>query len=210
MKLATRLLIGSTIIVTGILSAQTPPDHITFNLEADPRMAACIADNSGQAPTAVVTVDRLTQNDFMTIHVTHIKPGLAFDVFTVQRSAFLASGALNPQFAGFGLAWYQSDLQIDSNGNGSASVRSILLDQIFGFDADAPPLTPRHTFNVGFWFNNPNDAAACGFNPAKPTPFNGDHRAGPMAMMSAPNPATHIGPLCTNPDFSTNPTSCKP
>ncbi len=173
-------------------------------------MAACIADNSGLPPTAAVTVDRLSQNDFMTIHTTHIRPGLAFDVFTVQRSIFLESGALNPQFAGFGLAWYQSDLQIDSNGNGSASVRSILLDQIFGFDSDAPVLTPRHTFNVGFWFNNPNDAAGCGFNPNKPTPFNGEHRAGPVAMISVPNPATHIGPLCTNPDFTTNPTTCKP
>ena len=43
-----------------------------------------------------------------------------------------------------------------------------------------------NTFHVGFWFNDPADAAACNFDVTKPTPFNGEHRAGPLAMISRP------------------------
>ena len=89
------------------------------------------------------------------------------------------------------------------------SIRTILLDQIFGFDPDVA-LAPTNTFHVGFWFNNPQDAAACGFDVTKPTPFNGEHKAGPLAMISVPNPTSGLGPLCTDPNFSTVPTSCNP
>jgi hypothetical protein len=76
------------------------------------------------------------------------------------------------------------------------TIHTILLDQIFGFDP-AVSLTPTPTFHVGFWFNNPQDAVPCGFNPAKPTPFNGEHNAGPLAMISLPNATTTQGPLDT-------------
>jgi len=46
-----------------------------------------------------------------------------------------------------------------------------------------------HTM-LGFWFDNPQDAGACGFNPMNPTLFNGEHRAGPNAMISAPDART--------------------
>jgi hypothetical protein len=71
-------------------------------------------------------------------------------------------------------------------------------------------LPPTNTFHVGFWFNNPEDAAPCGFNPAAPTPFNGEHKAGPFAMISVPDPDSHLGPLCTDPNLSTTPVSCDP
>jgi hypothetical protein len=82
-----------------------------------------------------------------------------------------------------------------------------LLDQIFGFDADpipdsnpaAPRVPPTNTFHVGFWFNNPQDAESCGFDVSKPTPFNGEHKAGPLAMISLPVPPANLGPLCTAP-----------
>jgi len=50
----------------------------------------------------------------------------------------------------------------------------------------------------------------CTFNVLKPTPFNGEHQAGPNAMISTPNGTTGLGPLCTNPNTSTNPISCNP
>jgi hypothetical protein len=52
---------------------------------------------------------------------------------------------------------------------------------------------------MGFWFNNPQDATACGFDASKPTPFNGEHRAGPLAMISLPIEPANLGPLCTSP-----------
>ena len=60
-------------------------------------------------------------------------------------------------------------------------------------------LEPTNTFHVGFWFNNPEDAVPCGFNAAMRTPFNGEHKAGPLAMISLPDATTGLGPLCTSP-----------
>jgi len=76
--------------------------------------------------------------------------------------------------------------------------------------ASATVLKPTNTFHMGFWFNNPEDAAPCGFDVNKPTPFNGEHRAGPLAMISVPDADTGLGPLCTNPNRSSTPASCNP
>jgi len=183
--------------------------HRTFKLTAVPQFVDCISDQSGIAPSATVTVTRQPQNDQLQLTVQHIKPGLQFDLFTVQRSNLLSNGTVDPNFTNFGLAWYQSDLNITSSGNGSANLRTILFDQIFGFDPDVS-LAPTNTFHVGFWFNDPNAAAACGFNPLAPTPFNGEHSAGPAAMISVPSANTGLGPLCTSPNSSTTPPSCNP
>jgi hypothetical protein len=54
------------------------------------------------------------------------------------------------------------------------------------------------------------DAAACGFpadDPTKFTPFNGEHKADPLAMINVPESSTRLGPLCSNPDPS-RPGSC--
>jgi hypothetical protein len=70
-------------------------------------------------------------------------------------------------------------------------------------------LNPTNTFHLGFWFNIPEDAA-CNGGPLKVTPFNGEHHAGPFAMISASDVRTHLGPLCSDPSSSTNPVSCNP
>jgi hypothetical protein len=38
------------------------------------------------------------------------------------------------------------------------------------------------------------------FDVTKPTPFNGEHTAGPVAFISVPNAITNLGPLCTDPN----------
>jgi hypothetical protein len=177
-----------------------PTDEIHFELHPNSRFLSCLARFPGDAshpPSAQVTVVRGSLNDTLTLRGQNIKPGLKFDLFTVQRSNLLANGTLNPNFTNFGLAWYQSDLQADHEGAMHVVVRTILLDDIFGFDPDAS-VAPINTFHVGFWFDNPQDAGACGFNPMNPTLFNGEHRAGPNAMISAPDARTGLGPLCTH------------
>ncbi len=189
-----------------------PPDEIHFELHPNARFLNCLAQFPGDAnrsPSVHVTVVRGSLNDSLSLRGQNIKPGLKFDLFTVERSNLRADATPDPFFTNFGLAWYQSDLQANHEGAMSVVVRTILLDQIFGFDPDGG-LGPRGTFHVGFWFNNPQDAAACGFDPAKPTPFNGEHRAGPLAMISVPDPRTALGPLCTHPDTSTTPARCSP
>ena len=186
--------------------AQDKKDEVSFNLVVNPKFADCLRRSSYEVPSARATVIRGKQNDTLILDLDGIKPGLAFDLFTIQRSPFLGQDIPDPAFKGsFGLAWYQSDIEIGKHtDDGHVRIKTILLDQIFGFDPEVG-LPPTNTFHVGFWFNNPQDAAACGFpadDPTKFTPFNGEHKAGPLAMISVPDPVTKLGPLCTDPDSS--------
>jgi hypothetical protein len=211
-------LLGATTafcVVSSLAMAQDKPDHAVFKLYPNPAIAnilQCLSEN-GEAPRAVVEVKRGDLNDTGTIRVKGLKHDLDFDVFTVQRSPLGSDGKAAPTpFKGFGLAWYQSDLHSDHHGNAQVIIKTILLDQIFGFDADAVPtptpttppatvLKPTNTFHLGFWFNNVDDAQPCAQPPGslKPTPFNGEHKAGPLAMISAPIDPAELGPLCTSP-----------
>jgi hypothetical protein len=175
-------------------------------LHVNPSVVNCIGVTGQPSPSATVTVTPGDLNDKLTVHLNHFKPGLAFDLFTVERSSQLADGSPNPT-PGFGMAWYQSDIQVNAYGQATAQIRTILVNQIFGFDPDVK-LAPTNTFHVGFWFNNPADAGRCGFTGT--TPFNGEHNAGPLAMISRPDATTNLGPLCTKPNTSTIPATCNP
>jgi hypothetical protein len=193
--------------------AQNKKDETSFDLVVNPKFVDCLRKSSYEEPRARATVIRGRLSDTLILDLDGFKPGLAFDLFTVQRSPFLSDKIADPTFKGsFGLAWYQSDIEIGKRtDDGHVRIKTILLDQIFGFDPDAS-LPPTNTFHVGFWFNDPQDAAACGFpadDPTKATPFNGEHRAGPLAMISVPDPSTRLGPLCTDPDPS-HPGKCNP
>jgi hypothetical protein len=209
MILALSTAIGG-ILFPSMAAAQDKKDEISFDLVPNPQFVNCLRRSSYEEPRARATVIRGNLNDTLILDLDGIKPGLAFDLFTVQRSSLLSEGVPDPAFKGsFGLAWYQSDIEIGKHRDeGHVRIKTILLDQIFGFDPDAA-LPPTNTFHVGFWFNDPQDAVACGFNPAKPTPFNGEHTAGPLAMISVPDPSTHLGPLCTDPDPQ-HPGACNP
>ena len=193
-------------------AAATPTTLATFSLKPNPKFVQCMAqfpDDPSRQPEIDVAVLRGSQNDVLALRGRYIKPNLQFDMFTIQNDPFNADGTANASFTNFGFAWYQSDLEANDRGVMKASIRTILLDQIFGFDP-AVPVGPTNTFEVGFWFNDPNDAAACGFDVTKPTPFNGEHKAGPLAAISLPDATTGLGPLCTNPDTSVSPARCNP
>jgi len=177
-----------------VLAQLAQVNKITFNLTPQPKFVNCLGVEGGATPTATVTVKRGKLHDTLTITASNLQPNLGFDLFTMQNTNLLANGQPDPNFKNFGLAWYQTDLQADENGNAQTTINTILLDQIFGFDP-AVSLAPTNSFHVGFWFNNPNDAAACGFSGT--TPFNGEHNAGPNAMISLPSATTGLGPLCT-------------
>ena len=179
---------------------------ITFDLAVQPKFASCLGVTGSAAPTATVTVTRGELHDTLTLKAYNIKPNLGFDLFTIQNTNLLANGEPDPNFVNFGLAWYQTDVQANAEGEAQVTINTILLDQIFGFDP-ASSLSPTHTFHVGFWFNNPEDAAACSFTGS--TPFNGEQDAGPNAMISLPNATTDLGPLCTAPELQGGTYVCK-
>ena len=210
--------LAGLLTVTPIHASAAPPSTVTFSLFPNPAFVNCLArfpGDASRAPFANVKVTRGARNDTLTLTFGNIKPDLDFDMFTVERSFFLTGGAKDPNFTNFGLGWYQSDLHADEDGGGTITIKTILLDQIFGLDQDVATLnattkaTTHHTFHVGFWFNDPQDAVPCGFDATKPTPFNGEQKAGPLAMMSRPR-ATGLGPLCSNPNTATHPASCNP
>jgi hypothetical protein len=209
-----RKMVTLAVLAAGSLSLASQPsmaqtDAIQFDLVAHPKNLACLQSAPNVTPKAHITVHRGKLADTLTIQGQGIKPGLQFDMFTVQRSALLSDGTVDPLFTNFGFAWYQSDLTADSYGRINANIKTILLDQIFGFDPDLSP-NNFNAFHVGFWFNDPNAAVACGFDATKPTPFNGEHKAGPVAMISVPDATTNLGPLCTDPNTGTNPPTCNP
>lgn len=179
----------------------------SFRLFPNRKFKPCLTD-AGHTAKVNVQVKRGKSNDTMTLTLSGFKPNLDFDLFTVQNSPQTTDGSANPDFNNnFGLAWYQSDIQVGAHGTASVRIKTILLDQIFGFDSGAG-LSPTNTFHVGFWFNRPEDATACGFTGT--TPFNGEHNAGPLAFVSRPQPTTNLGPLCTDPNTSTFPATCNP
>lgn len=216
MKFATILRVYKRRILCGLLvcvSAGTQTvvaqvKTITFSLTPQPKFVNCLGVEGGPTPTATVTVTRGSLHDTLTLKASNLKPHLGFDLFTLQNTNLLSDGEPDPNFLNFGLAWYQTDVQANGLGNAQVTINTILLDQIFGFDP-ASNLLPTHTFHVGFWFNNPEDAVACGFDPTKPTPFNGEQHAGPNAMISLPDATTNLGPLCTNPVEKNGSFACK-
>ena len=192
-------------VVPTVAGSVPPPNRIQFPLFINPGVGPCVNFNATRTAHVNASVKRGSLNDTLTLHLAGFKPGLDFDLFTVQRSNQDASGNPAAGFTSFGLAWYQSDVHVGSDGNGSVTVKTILLDQIFGFDPDVG-LTPTNTFHVGFWFNDPHVPFDGGCEPghATPiiTPFNGEHAAGPLAFITRPDATTGLGPLCTNPNGS--------
>ena len=163
----------------------------TFHLFVNKSFRACL-EQPGTRAKAIAQVRRGRLNDTLELDLSGFKPGLNFDLFTVEKSNQLADGTPDPGFTNFGLAWYQSDVHITADGTGAVKIKTILLDQIFGFDP-VVSLPPTNTFHVGFWFNNPADAQAAGC-PNTVTPFNGEHNAGIQAL-STRNFADAQGPL---------------
>jgi hypothetical protein len=209
---ASRRFIFGAVLAIGVAVAAQPASaevkKITFNLTPQSKVINCLGVEGGPTPTATVTVVRGALHDTLTLKASNIKPKLGFDLFTIQNTNLLANGQPDPSFVNFGLAWYQTDVQANGEGEAQVTINTILLDQIFGFDP-ASDLLPTHTFHVGFWFNNPEDAAACGFDPTHPTPFNGEQDAGPNAMISLPDATTNLGPLCTQPVLQGSTYVCK-
>src|SRR4029450_9339495 len=76
-------------------------DQKRFDLAADPAVVRCLAafpDDPSRPPSAIVWVKRGRLNDRLDIQLRNIKPGLAFDMFTVEHSKFLDDGTVDPDF----------------------------------------------------------------------------------------------------------------
>lgn len=188
-------LMMATLSILYPLQAKAEVQSTQFEMYPVGQFVPCLA-KPGLKPKVRVTVVRGELNDHLNIQLEGFKEGVKFDLFSIESTPQLPDGARDPNFKNFGLAWYQSDLEA-----GATSLKTIFLDQIFGIDTSGTR-GPVNTFHLGFWFNNPKDAQACGFDVTKPTPFNGEHKAGPLAFVTRQiaGRAAKLGPLCTKPN----------
>jgi hypothetical protein len=160
----------------------TPP--FRFDLIASPGIKACLPNASGNA---VVVSGEL--NEVMTVSVRGLAPSTGYDLFITEIPN-------KP----FGISWYQSDLQTDGHGNGSATVRGIFNDETFSVSQGGPTTTfaPTHQFHLGLWFNDPQVPFQKGCEPGKTapvvTPFNGEQHAG-IQVLNTANFPDNAGPL---------------
>ncbi|MEO8970258.1 MAG: hypothetical protein ABI406_01515 [Ktedonobacteraceae bacterium] len=164
-----------------------PASSFTFNLIPSPGISSCLPKASGS-----VTITPGSLNDKMVVNVSGLPANTGFDLFIIELPN-------KP----FGVAWYQTDVQTNYAGTGSANVRGIFNVETFSVslgDNQNPPIAfaPTHQYHVGLWFNDPKVPFKLGCEPGQPnpivTPFNGEQNAGIQVLNTAEFP-DNAGPL---------------
>jgi hypothetical protein len=112
---------AAMLIASHAAFAQSGPGEAQFDLEPNPAFLACLAPG---APSAHVIVKRGNLNDTLLLRATGLKPNLQFHMFTVQRSPLDANGKPVANFKGFGMAWYQSDIEADENAEAKVLIKT--------------------------------------------------------------------------------------
>jgi hypothetical protein len=155
----------------------------SFALVPAPNIAACLPNASGK-----VTITPGDENDTMTVSISGMPAGAGFDLFVIQEP-------LKP----FGVAWYQTDVNANAYGDGSATVRGVFDVETFSVSlGGTTTFSPTHQYHLGLWFNNPETPFKLGCEPGATsptvTPFNGEQHAGVQVLNTSEFP-TDAGPL---------------
>jgi hypothetical protein len=155
----------------------------TFNLVPSPNIAACLPNASGK-----VTITPGAENDTMKVSISGMPANAGFDLFVIQQP-----------LAPFGVSWYQTDVNANQYGDGSATVRGVFDVETFSVSpGGTTTFSPTHQYHLGLWFNNPQTPFKLGCEPGATTPtvtpFNGEQHAGVQALNTSEFPAD-AGPL---------------
>lgn len=166
-------------------SAQPDKSTYTFTMVPSPNILSCLPH-----ATATVKIKKLSLNDKMTVSVSGLAHSTGFDLFVIELPN-------KP----FGVAWYQSDVQTNSSGAGSATVQGIFNVETFSVslgDNSGITFSPTHQYHIGLWFNDPNVPFNLGCEPGQTqpviTPFNGEQHAG-VQVLNTSNFPDNAGPL---------------
>lgn len=166
------------------VKTQNTASSVQFDMIASPGIKACLPHAKGH-----VKVTPGSLNDEMTVSVTGLAPNTEYDLFVIELPN-------KP----FGVSWYQSDLETNSHGAGSVTVRGIFDAETFSVSPGGPTTTfkPVHQFHLGLWFNDPTVPFKLGCEPGAKapivTPFNGEQHAG-IQVLNTANFADNAGPL---------------
>jgi hypothetical protein len=181
--LATSLsLPGASATVTAGAGAHHDSSY-SFALVPSPNIAACLPEASGK-----VTITPGGQNDAMKVSISGMPAHAGFDLFVIQQP-----------LAPFGVSWYQTDVNANADGDGSASVRGVFDVETFSVSpGGTTTFSPTHQYHLGLWFSNPQTPFKLGCEPGATsptvTPFNGEQHAGVQALNTSEFPAD-AGPL---------------
>ena len=189
-KLATRAAVVAValVAVAGVTTAAGSTTHrvsssFSFKLVPATGITACLPHASGH-----VTITTGSLNDTMVVTVTGMPAKAGFDLFVIQQPA-------KP----FGVSWYQTDIQANSSGTGSATVRGVFDSETFSVSpGGTATFAPTHQYHLGLWFNDPNVPFNLGCEPGATsptiTPFNGEQNAG-IQVLNTSNFPVAAGPL---------------
>jgi hypothetical protein len=163
--------------------ANIPLHSFNFSLVPSPNIKACLPNAKGS-----VTIIPHSLNDTMNVSVSGLAPSTGYDLFVIQLPN-------KP----FGISWYQSDLQTDSTGAGSVTVKGIFNKETFSVSTGGTTtFSPTHQYHLGLWFNDPNVPFNLGCEPGATspivTPFNGEQHAG-VQVLNTSNFPDNAGPL---------------
>lgn len=176
---------ASSTSTNGAQANAQPDSAFKFSMVPSPNIAGCLPHATGS-----VTIKKGSLNETMTVSVTGLAPSTGYDLFVLELPN-------KP----FGVAWYQSDLETDSTGAGSVTVKGIFNVETFSVslgDNGGITFPPTHQYHLGLWFNDPQVPFNLGCEPGQPqpviTPFNGEQHAG-VQVLNTSNFPDNAGPL---------------
>ena len=184
--LAGTLALSAGLVPAGAAAVKpaAPRSHaFSFKLVPAPGIKACLPHAGGNA---TITPGHL--NDTMTVSVHGMPPNTGFDLFVIQQP-------LKP----FGVSWYQTDVDTNAYGSGSATVRGVFDVETFSVSPGGTvTFAPTHQYHLGLWFNSPSVPfkLGCEAGATTPivTPFNGEQHAG-VQVLNTSNFSVAKGPL---------------
>jgi hypothetical protein len=167
-------------------AATAPATAKSFSFGLKPSSAAitaCLPNAKGH-----VTITPGTLNDTMKVSLSGMPANAGFDLFVIQQPT-----------APFGISWYQTDIQANAYGSGSATVKGIFDVETFSVSpGGTTTFAPTHQYHLGVWFNDPTVPFNLGCEPGATspivTPFNGEQDAGIQVVNTAQFPV-NAGPL---------------
>jgi hypothetical protein len=168
----------------GAHARSTDASSFSFGLKpSSSAISACLPKAGGH-----VTITPGKLNDTMKVNLHGMPANTGFDLFVIQQPT-----------APFGVSWYQSDIQTNDNGFGTATVKGIFDAETFSVSpGGTTTFAPTHQYHLGVWFNDPNVPFNLGCEPGATakivTPFNGEQNAGIQVVNTAQFPVD-AGPL---------------
>jgi hypothetical protein len=184
-----------TAVAAGTVAANPPIRTAEFDMQVSAGAKTCLPNAQ-----ADVHLRSLGTVEIMTVDAKGLPPKTNFDFFVLQVPK-----------APFGVAWYQGDLESNSEGKahgrfvgrfnietfavapGVAPAPAVFNDAPFPDATANPAFNPIQMYHLGLWFNSPADAQNAGCA-ATVTPFNGEHNAG-IQVLNTAQFADDQGPL---------------